>query len=83
MEAFLSFNKQNPAYILALFCHAHLGARKLSLLGRDWELPNPFPQASVGTERHSGPCCLILLSFLARYTILMVTLAKKLVKTEA
>ena len=69
-------------HILALFLSPPRDAPKLSLLGGDWELPNPFPQASVGTEEHGGPCCLVLLSLWAGCTILMVTQAKKLVKTE-
>ena len=42
--------------VVALFIH-------VSLLGVDWELPNPFPQASVSTKGHGGPCCLVFLSY--------------------
>ena len=55
----------------------------MSLLGGDRELPDQFLQASVGTEGQGGPCCLVLLSLLAGCSILMVTQAKELLKTEA
>ena len=54
----------------------------MSLLGGDQELLDPFLQASIGTEGHGGPC-LIFLYLLAGCTILMVTQAKELLKTEA
>ena len=53
------------------------------LLGRDQELPSPFQQASVSTEGHGSPYCLLLLSLQVQYTILMATQTKKLLKTEA
>ena len=64
METFLGFNKENSTYTFWLFFSSPpRDATKLSLLGGDQELPNPFQQASVGTKGHDGPCCLVLLSF--------------------
>ena len=45
----------------------------MSLLGGDQELPSLFLQATLSTKGHGGPCCLILLSLQAGYTILMAT----------
>ena len=80
MEAFLGLSKQNPTYTCWLFFFkAHPGMpQNCHCLRVDWELPDPFLQASVGTKGHGGPCCLVSLSLQAGYTILMATEAKKL-----
>ena len=42
---------------LSFFLSPPRNATKLSLFEGDWELPNPFPQASVGTKAYGGLCC--------------------------
>ena len=66
----------------ALFSSPSRDATKLSLLGEDQELPNPYPQYSVSIERPDCPCCLVLLYLWTGCTILMITQAKKLIKTK-
>ena len=54
----------------------------MSLFAGDQELPDQFSQASVSTEGHGSPCCLVIISILAAHTILMVTQAKELLKLK-
>ena len=76
--------KQAKFYVhmLAHFSSPPRDTKKLSLHQRDWELLNLYLQASASTKRLGGPCCLVLLSLWAGCTILMVTQAMKLIKTE-
>ena len=76
--------KQAKSYLHmpALFSNPPRDATELSLHWIEWEVLNPYPQASASTERPSGPCCQVLLCLWAGCTILMVTQAKKLIKTK-
>ena len=75
--------KQTKSYlhVLALFSPPR-DATKLSLHWIDQELLDPYLQASASTERAGSPCCQVLLSLWVGHTIMMVTQAKKLMKTE-
>ena len=82
METFLDLKKQNPTYTCQLFSSPPRDATKLSLHWRDLKFLNLYPQVSARTKRPGGPWCLVLLYLWAGHTILMVTQAKKLMKTK-
>ena len=70
--------KQAKSYlhILAFFFWAHPG------MPQNCHCLEKIRKASFGTKVHSGPCCLVFLSFWTGHTILIITQAKKLMKTK-
>ena len=84
MEAFLDFNKQIPTHIFgSFFVKPTQGCHKTVTAWRRSRTPQSISTGLCQHQRHGGPCCLVVLPLLAGHTILMVTQAKGLLKTEA